>query len=96
MLTYADVCRLDTIGKVREAGISVCSGGIIGMGELDKDRVGLIHTLATLPEHPGTHFTHFTYFTGTCFTGTIVHVTTKNYTSLYLSRLALLVRKNKY
>jgi biotin synthase len=48
--TYDD--RLDTIGKVREAGISVCSGGIIGMGELDKDRVGLIHTLATLPEHP--------------------------------------------
>ena len=72
MLTYADVCRLDTIGKVREAGISVCSGGIIGMGELDKDRVGLIHTLATLPEHPGTRFT---CFTGTCFTGTTVHVT---------------------
>jgi len=44
--------RLDTLGKVREAGLSVCSGGIIGMGELDKDRVGLIHTLATLPEHP--------------------------------------------
>jgi len=48
--TYDD--RLDTLGKVREAGISVCSGGIIGMGELDNDRVGLIHTLATLPEHP--------------------------------------------
>jgi len=48
--TYDD--RLDTLGKVREAGIGVCSGGIIGMGELDKDRVGLIHTLATLPEHP--------------------------------------------
>ena len=48
--TYDD--RLDTLGKVREAGLSVCSGGIIGMGELDKDRVGLIHTLATLPEHP--------------------------------------------
>jgi biotin synthase-like enzyme len=75
MLTNADVCRLDTIGKVREAGISVCSGGIIGMGELDKDRVGLIHTLATLPEHPGTRFT---CFTGTYFTGTTVHVTVKS------------------
>jgi len=37
---------------VREAGISVCAGGIIGLGEGPKDRVGLIHQLATLPEHP--------------------------------------------
>uniref|UniRef100_A0A6N2MME3 Radical SAM core domain-containing protein n=1 Tax=Salix viminalis TaxID=40686 RepID=A0A6N2MME3_SALVM len=36
----------------REAGISVCSGGIIGLGEAEEDRVGLLHTLATLPTHP--------------------------------------------
>jgi len=48
--TYED--RLDTIGKVRDAGISVCTGGIIGMGESDNDRIGLLHTLSTLPEHP--------------------------------------------
>ncbi|CAM6094166.1 unnamed protein product [Calypogeia fissa] len=44
--------RLKTLELVREAGISVCSGGIIGMGEAAEDRVGLLHTLATLPEHP--------------------------------------------
>jgi biotin synthase len=44
--------RLDTLDNVRKSGISVCSGGIIGMGESDNDRVGMIHTLATLPEHP--------------------------------------------
>ncbi|KAJ3218775.1 biotin synthase [Dinochytrium kinnereticum] len=44
--------RLETIRRVREAGISVCSGGIIGMGEEKEDRVGMLHTLATLPEHP--------------------------------------------
>ncbi len=44
--------RLNTIGNVRSAGISVCSGGIIGMGESDEARIGLIYTLATLPEHP--------------------------------------------
>jgi biotin synthase len=48
--TYDD--RLDTLKNVREAGVSVCSGGIIGMGETDEDRIGLLHTLATLPEHP--------------------------------------------
>lgn len=48
--TYQD--RLDTLKNVREAGINVCCGGIIGMGEDDADRVGLIHALATLPEHP--------------------------------------------
>ncbi|KAL2629631.1 hypothetical protein R1flu_014317 [Riccia fluitans] len=42
---------LDTHGH-RDAGISVCSGGIIGLGEEAEDRVGLLHTLATLPEHP--------------------------------------------
>ena len=48
--TYDD--RLDTLGHVREAGISVCSGGIIGMGESHYDRVGMLLTLATLPQHP--------------------------------------------
>lgn len=48
--TYQD--RLDTIANVRDAGISVCCGGILGLGEGDNDRVGLLHVLATLPEHP--------------------------------------------
>ncbi len=48
--TYND--RLDTIGAVRKAKISVCSGGIIGLGEQHKDRVGMLHTLATMEEHP--------------------------------------------
>jgi biotin synthase len=48
--TYQD--RLDTLQAVRDAGISVCCGGIVGMGEEPQDRVQLLHTLATLPEHP--------------------------------------------
>jgi len=44
--------RLDTLSNVRMAGINVCSGGIVGMGETRSDRVGFIHTLATLPDHP--------------------------------------------
>ena len=44
--------RLATISNVREAGISVCCGGILGIDEETDDRVGLLHTLATLPEHP--------------------------------------------
>jgi biotin synthase len=44
--------RLDTLEHVRHAKISVCSGGIIGMGEQESDRIGMLHTLATLPEHP--------------------------------------------
>jgi biotin synthase len=44
--------RLETLDHVRNAGINVCSGGIIGMGEDRSDRVGFIHTLATLPRHP--------------------------------------------
>eukprot|EP00188_Purpureofilum_apyrenoidigerum_P000936 Plantae.Rhodophyta-Purpureofilum_apyrenoidigerum.ctg14742.p1 GENE.Plantae.Rhodophyta-Purpureofilum_apyrenoidigerum.ctg14742~~Plantae.Rhodophyta-Purpureofilum_apyrenoidigerum.ctg14742.p1 ORF type:complete len:360 (-),score=45.01 Plantae.Rhodophyta-Purpureofilum_apyrenoidigerum.ctg14742:5-1084(-) len=44
--------RLDTLKNVRDAGISVCCGGIIGLGERHEDRVSLIHTLATLPQHP--------------------------------------------
>jgi len=44
--------RLDTISAVRDAGISVCSGGILGLGESDGDRVGLIYEVANMPEHP--------------------------------------------
>ena len=44
--------RLDTLENVRKADISVCSGGIIGLGESMNDRIGMLHTLATLPEHP--------------------------------------------
>lgn len=44
--------RLDTLANVRAAGINVCSGGIVGMGETREDRVGFVHTLATLPQHP--------------------------------------------
>jgi biotin synthase len=44
--------RLDTLEEVRSAGISVCCGGIVGMGETREDRVGFIHALATLPRHP--------------------------------------------
>jgi biotin synthase len=44
--------RLNTLEHVRKAGITVCSGGIIGMGETDEDRIGMLHTLATLPRHP--------------------------------------------
>jgi biotin synthase len=48
--TYQD--RLDTLAAVREAGINVCCGGILGMGESEADRIALLHTLATLPQHP--------------------------------------------
>lgn len=48
--TYKD--RLETLDHVRSAKISVCSGGIIGLGEVESDRIGMLHTLATLPEHP--------------------------------------------
>jgi len=48
--TYRD--RLDTLGHVRAAGINVCCGGIVGMGESRADRVGMIVALATLPAHP--------------------------------------------
>jgi biotin synthase len=44
--------RLDTLEEVRKAGIAVCCGGIVGMGESRADRVGFIHALATLPRHP--------------------------------------------
>ncbi|MEO7384762.1 MAG: biotin synthase BioB [Novosphingobium sp.] len=44
--------RLQTLEYVRDAGINVCSGGIVGMGESRADRVGFIHTLATLERHP--------------------------------------------
>jgi biotin synthase len=48
--TYGD--RLDTLNHVRAAGINVCCGGIVGMGETRDDRVGMIETLANLPAHP--------------------------------------------
>lgn len=48
--TYQE--RLETLARVREAGIKVCCGGIIGMGETQEDRVGLLKQLANLPEHP--------------------------------------------
>lgn len=48
--TYDD--RLKTIDNVRNAKISVCSGGIIGLGETVEDRIGMLHTLSTMSEHP--------------------------------------------
>jgi len=48
--TFQD--RLDTLERVRSAGINVCCGGIVGMGEKPDDRVGMIHALATMPDHP--------------------------------------------
>jgi biotin synthase len=48
--TYED--RLQTLQAVRDAGLNVCCGGILGMGESEQDRIGLLHTLATLPQHP--------------------------------------------
>ena len=48
--TYQD--RLDTLAYVRNAGINVCSGGILGMGETQRDRARLLQQLANLPEHP--------------------------------------------
>jgi biotin synthase len=48
--TYED--RLNTIAAVRDAGISVCCGGILGLGETDEDRIDLLNTLANLPEPP--------------------------------------------
>jgi len=47
---YAD--RLETLGHVRQAGIHVCCGGIVGMGESRADRIGMIEALASLPVHP--------------------------------------------
>ena len=56
---YADIIttrtfqeRLDTLEEVRSAGMAVCCGGIVGMGETREDRVGFLHALATLPRHP--------------------------------------------
>lgn len=48
--TYQD--RLDTLERVREAGMHVCCGGIVGMGESVDDRAELLRTLATMPQHP--------------------------------------------
>ncbi|HKB44831.1 MAG TPA: biotin synthase BioB, partial [Chitinophagaceae bacterium] len=48
--TYDD--RLQTLDNVRKAGVTVCCGGIIGLGETHVDRIKMLHTLATMPEHP--------------------------------------------
>ncbi len=48
--TFAD--RLQTLARVRDAGIKVCAGGIVGMGEEPEDRVDMLVTLANLPQHP--------------------------------------------
>lgn len=48
--TYND--RLETLDNVRKAGISVCCGGIVGLGETHADRINMLHTLSTMPEHP--------------------------------------------
>ena len=48
--TFAD--RIETLNRVREAGIKVCAGGIVGMGEQQMDRIDMLLTLATLEEHP--------------------------------------------
>ena len=48
--TYDD--RLRTLDNVRKAGVSVCCGGIIGLGETHEDRIGMLHTLSTMPSHP--------------------------------------------
>ena len=48
--TYQD--RLDTLAAVRDAGLNVCCGGIVGMGETTRDRASMLATLANLPQHP--------------------------------------------
>lgn len=50
--THSFADRIDTLARVREAGIKVCSGGILGLGETKTDRIAMLLTLATLPEHP--------------------------------------------
>lgn len=48
--TYQD--RIETLSAVAGSGLKICSGGIIGLGETDEDRIGMLHTLANLPEQP--------------------------------------------
>jgi len=48
--TYND--RLSTLDNVRKAGVTVCCGGIIGLGETHEDRIGMLHTLVSMPKHP--------------------------------------------
>lgn len=48
--SYAE--RLQTLENVRQAGVNVCCGGILGLGESPKDRIAMLYTLATLPSHP--------------------------------------------
>jgi len=66
--TFED--RLDTLEHVREAGINVCCGGIIGMGETVRDRARMLQVLANLPEHPGSvPINHLIQVPGTPFHG---------------------------
>ena len=44
--------RVETIENVQKSGLSVCSGGIIGLGETDNDRIGMLHTLSNMSRHP--------------------------------------------
>lgn len=48
--TYDD--RLQTLENARKAKLTVCSGGIVGLGETEEDRIGMLHVLSTLPQHP--------------------------------------------
>lgn len=67
--SYQD--RLDTLGHVRNAGLKVCCGGIVGMGETRADRAGLLLTLANLPEHPqSVPINHLVQVPGTPLDGT--------------------------
>ncbi|MGB5132313.1 MAG: biotin synthase BioB [Steroidobacteraceae bacterium] len=67
--TYQD--RLDTLAAVRDAGIHVCCGGILGLGEAAADRVALLHTLATLDPHPeSVPINHLVQVEGTPLAGT--------------------------
>ena len=44
--------RIETLNNVRKAGLSVCCGGIVGLGETDQDRINMLHTLCTMEKHP--------------------------------------------
>jgi biotin synthase len=67
--TYQE--RLDTLGYVREAGMSVCTGGILGMGESRRDRAALLQQLANLPRHPeSVPINHLVQVEGTPLHGT--------------------------
>jgi len=50
--THTHDDRMETLKNIRNAGVTICSGGIIGMGETDEDRIKMIHSLATIEKHP--------------------------------------------